>query len=270
MCTASCGHLVRSCGHLVRSRGHLQVGRTICGLRCWMLTLRPYSSACYLQHNNETTFQRKYLSTCHVKCSFLTRKGHSSPQTHSYLQIHRNQYPEKLIPSVTKCTIESEKKLNSWQTQSYMHTRKELSQLLGSASIKVSGFCCRPYLHKSEKTLSLLSTAHGHHINKYKSYFIRRCYTTHAALSPTIFSVSSGHGKCGVAIVRVSGPAALTTLEEIGRFKETPAPRKAILRHLIDPKTHVIVDKALVLYFPGEIHNLIKTKKSKSIKDCKY
>lgn len=69
--------------------------------------------------------------------------------------------------------------------------------------------------------------------------------------SSTIFSLSSGHGKCGVAVVRISGSRAEQVMEAIALLKIKPKPREAFLRRLVDPATGVTIDKGLVLYFPG-------------------
>lgn len=73
----------------------------------------------------------------------------------------------------------------------------------------------------------------------------------------TIFSLSSGHGKCGVAVVRISGPCASDALKLIGQFKHTPASREAILRKLVDPETGVVIDKGIVILFQGEVLTII-------------
>ncbi|MDX2209332.1 MAG: tRNA uridine-5-carboxymethylaminomethyl(34) synthesis GTPase MnmE [Sphingopyxis sp.] len=65
----------------------------------------------------------------------------------------------------------------------------------------------------------------------------------------TIFALSSGAPPAGVAVVRVSGPAAgaaLTTLA--GKL---PPPRRAVLRSLRDPDSAALLDRALVLWLPG-------------------
>lgn len=67
----------------------------------------------------------------------------------------------------------------------------------------------------------------------------------------TIFALSSGFGKCGVAVIRVSGPDVKTALTEIGGFKQLPTPRKAMLRKLADPVTKEVLDQGLVFWFPG-------------------
>jgi len=67
--------------------------------------------------------------------------------------------------------------------------------------------------------------------------------------SDTIFALSSGHGRAGVAIVRVSGPQAGNALSQLAG-PELPHPRVAMLRKVVaaagDP-----IDDGLVLWFPG-------------------
>ena len=68
----------------------------------------------------------------------------------------------------------------------------------------------------------------------------------------TIFSLSSGYGKCGVAVVRVSGPQSGQVLRKIGRFKHLPTARQAILRRLADPHSGEMIDRGMVLFFPSK------------------
>ncbi len=64
----------------------------------------------------------------------------------------------------------------------------------------------------------------------------------------TIFALSSGAGKCGVAVIRVSGPGARFALETMaGR---PPAPRQATVR-AIRNRNGEILDRALVLWLPA-------------------
>lgn len=73
--------------------------------------------------------------------------------------------------------------------------------------------------------------------------------------SSTLFAVSSGAGKCGVAVIRVSGPKSRHSLEHLcGGITK---PRVASLRKLVDPNTREILDKALVLWFPGNFSHLV-------------
>lgn len=68
----------------------------------------------------------------------------------------------------------------------------------------------------------------------------------------TIFALSSGHGRCGVAVVRMSGPASLTALKTMAGLRlKTPPSRTALLRNITDPKTKEVLDRGLVLWFPG-------------------
>ena len=66
----------------------------------------------------------------------------------------------------------------------------------------------------------------------------------------TIFSLSSGHGKCGVAVIRVSGKSTSQCLEIL--TGNLPKPRFATLREIREPKTKDLIDKGLVLWFPGK------------------
>ena len=68
----------------------------------------------------------------------------------------------------------------------------------------------------------------------------------------TIFVLSSGHGRCGVAVVRVSGPASVTALRCMaGLTHSLPSPRTALLRSITDPQSKEVLDRGLVLWFPG-------------------
>jgi tRNA modification GTPase len=80
----------------------------------------------------------------------------------------------------------------------------------------------------------------------------------------TIFALSSGPmTKTGVAVIRLSGPEARRALEVLQtvpeakrapsptKLPEFPAPRRACVRNLWDPKTGDMLDQALVLWMPG-------------------
>ncbi|XP_076235123.1 5-taurinomethyluridine-[tRNA] synthase subunit GTPB3, mitochondrial [Calliopsis andreniformis] len=66
----------------------------------------------------------------------------------------------------------------------------------------------------------------------------------------TIYALSSGYGKCGVAVIRISGPEASIALKKMTKISDLK-PRKALLRKIHDPKTWEILDKGLCLWFPG-------------------
>jgi len=66
----------------------------------------------------------------------------------------------------------------------------------------------------------------------------------------TIFALASGAGAAGVAVVRLSGPAAGDALVAL-TGRPLPRPRTAALRRLSDPGTGEGLDDALVLWFPA-------------------
>ena len=65
----------------------------------------------------------------------------------------------------------------------------------------------------------------------------------------TIFALSSGAGRAGIAVVRLSGARASQALEAL--TGPCPVPRRAILRTVRDPGTREPIDQALVLWFPA-------------------
>jgi tRNA modification GTPase len=65
----------------------------------------------------------------------------------------------------------------------------------------------------------------------------------------TIYALGSPPGRSAVALVRVSGPACRKVLDLIAG--KVPEPRKASLQFLQDPTNGEVIDKALVLWFPG-------------------
>jgi len=81
------------------------------------------------------------------------------------------------------------------------------------------------------------------------TYFKRN---TPAMSLDTIFAISSGPiVKCGVAVVRVSGPLSKDCLIQLTPKQKFPEARVASLRRLYCPQTKSIIDNALVLWFPG-------------------
>ena len=66
-------------------------------------------------------------------------------------------------------------------------------------------------------------------------------------MSDTIFALSSGPPPSGVAVVRVSGPAARTGVETL--TGSLPEPRRAALA--IMHRGGEVIDRGLVLFFPG-------------------
>lgn len=65
----------------------------------------------------------------------------------------------------------------------------------------------------------------------------------------TIFAPASGYGRSAVCLIRISGDRSRFILETMAG--SVPAPRRAALRLLRDPKTREPLDQALVLWMPG-------------------
>lgn len=66
----------------------------------------------------------------------------------------------------------------------------------------------------------------------------------------TIYALASGAGRCGVAVVRLSGPQSFDVLSALSA-KKTFKPRYAHRVHLVDPVDGEAIDDGLALYFPG-------------------
>jgi tRNA modification GTPase len=65
----------------------------------------------------------------------------------------------------------------------------------------------------------------------------------------TIYALSSGQGRAAVAVLRLSGPDALTAAAALaGPLSE---PRRASLRTLRDPRSGAALDRAIVIAFPA-------------------
>ena len=62
----------------------------------------------------------------------------------------------------------------------------------------------------------------------------------------TIFALSSGHGRAGIAVVRLSGPLAAPSLGEM--TGPLPPARHAVVRKLL-ARNGDVIDEAMVLYF---------------------
>ncbi|MBB6308720.1 tRNA uridine-5-carboxymethylaminomethyl(34) synthesis GTPase MnmE [Xanthobacter tagetidis] len=70
-----------------------------------------------------------------------------------------------------------------------------------------------------------------------------------ATFEDTIFALSSGRPPSGVAVVRLSGPAAGDAVRAL--LGDLPPPRFARYGALRDPARGEVLDRALVLFFPG-------------------
>ena len=67
----------------------------------------------------------------------------------------------------------------------------------------------------------------------------------------TIFALSTCYGKSGIAVVRISGPKSLKSVEEFG-IKKKLVPRVATLAKIKDFMTGEFIDEVIVIYFPAE------------------
>ncbi|WP_374308400.1 tRNA uridine-5-carboxymethylaminomethyl(34) synthesis GTPase MnmE [Methylocella sp.] len=65
----------------------------------------------------------------------------------------------------------------------------------------------------------------------------------------TIYAVSSGAGRSAIAVLRLSGPAAVAIVK--GVAGALPSPRAARLMRLRHPRTGETLDRGLVLFFPA-------------------
>lgn len=68
-------------------------------------------------------------------------------------------------------------------------------------------------------------------------------------MNDTIFAVSSGAPPAAIAILRISGAGAFDAIHAL--TSDVPKPRTAALRALRDPASGELLDRALVLIFPG-------------------
>ncbi|MFC7048034.1 tRNA uridine-5-carboxymethylaminomethyl(34) synthesis GTPase MnmE [Emcibacter nanhaiensis] len=65
----------------------------------------------------------------------------------------------------------------------------------------------------------------------------------------TIYALSSGKGRAGVAVIRLSGEKAGEVLLQLSGLSRRPVPREAKLTWFRDPETSVRLDHGLALYF---------------------
>ncbi|CAH0393930.1 unnamed protein product [Bemisia tabaci] len=88
-----------------------------------------------------------------------------------------------------------------------------------------------------------------HHFCKTFSNLAQSCHLTRHM--STIYALSSGRGKCGVAVIRVSGPKSAEVFSRMTNLKGPPPPRQAMLLSILDPETRTKLDKGLLLWFPA-------------------
>ncbi|XP_074650736.1 5-taurinomethyluridine-[tRNA] synthase subunit GTPB3, mitochondrial-like [Tubulanus polymorphus] len=80
---------------------------------------------------------------------------------------------------------------------------------------------------------------------------IRRKYSNWTSCEKTIFALSSGFGKSGVAIIRVSGFDTEKCLRKMTRRNETPKPRVASLRTFYKHDSGEPIDTGILIWFKG-------------------
>jgi tRNA modification GTPase len=68
-------------------------------------------------------------------------------------------------------------------------------------------------------------------------------------LADTIFALATARGRAGIAVIRISGPAAFAASATLAGVR--PRPRAPSLRWLRDPATGARLDRGIVLAFPG-------------------
>ena len=66
----------------------------------------------------------------------------------------------------------------------------------------------------------------------------------------TIYALSSGPGLSGLAVIRVSGEGALNIIQKITN-EQIPTPRVATLRNIRKFGSDEIIDRGIILWFPG-------------------
>ena len=66
----------------------------------------------------------------------------------------------------------------------------------------------------------------------------------------TIFALSTGSNKSGIAIIRISGPDTKKALSKITKIK-LPNPREAKLCKIYNPENDELLDQGMLLWFPG-------------------
>jgi len=66
----------------------------------------------------------------------------------------------------------------------------------------------------------------------------------------TIAALASGRPPSAVAVIRISGPAAIPALSTL-LTGPLPPPRRLSLRRLVDPETDILLDTALIVMFPA-------------------
>ncbi|KAG6292609.1 hypothetical protein E4U46_008441 [Claviceps purpurea] len=78
------------------------------------------------------------------------------------------------------------------------------------------------------------------------------------AIGDTIYALSTGQGRAGIAVIRISGPSCLQIYHALCPDTQPPKPRRATVRTLFHPKyppcspaPDILDSESLILYFPN-------------------
>ena len=88
--------------------------------------------------------------------------------------------------------------------------------------------------------------------NLYSQICRSSSYTTDSLKSlhrDTIYALSSGFGRCGVSMIRVSGRSAQLAISKMTKMKKFPEHRKSYVTSLYHPTKPIMLDKAMLIYF---------------------
>ncbi|KAF9913915.1 tRNA modification GTPase gtpbp3, mitochondrial [Lobosporangium transversale] len=136
--------------------------------------------------------------------------------------------------------------------QTLLHVKAVNTRLQGMV---VRSSSCIWQQHWQQQQIKCLSTWRvkqyhtGLHVQAQQRPMELRYSNTHL---DTIFALSTHPGKAGIAVIRISGSQAISVLRSMTPAKSSlPKPRHAVTRRLICPQTTEILDKGMVIWFPG-------------------
>lgn len=132
---------------------------------------------------------------------------------------------------------------------------KQYDKLISNGNLKIKTFERRS-LHLS-RTQLFPAERRGVHRNSPRE---ANCLAPSDAQRKTIYALATPSGKGGVAVIRVSGPEALSVYHRIirpwtkgaaAKEKVTPPSRKMLRCSVYDPVTGEDIDDGLAVFFPG-------------------
>eukprot|EP00049_Salpingoeca_infusionum_P005023 m.87382 g.87382 ORF g.87382 m.87382 type:complete len:386 (+) comp12827_c0_seq5:189-1346(+) len=129
--------------------------------------------------------------------------------------------------------------LKTWKQHHYVLARRVTPQTQTAQSQRSTSTVVSPFRHQQALPVAQSSDAGS-----------QGAQLPVTAGSPTVFALSTGHGKAGVAVIRISGDKAFSALQALLQpCTPLPKPRMASLCKLYDPTTQHLLDFALVLCF---------------------